>query len=118
MDLKWTHIDTANLPGISPKMEKLCDLGRIIDPAKRAKFSSDDNPALHIPQDQTTFSFDVEVIPSTLNHIIGPGQYCLKIIVGAANSNPVERTLKINLSGKWYSDEQAMFTNGILISPL
>lgn len=118
MNLVWSNIRKAYLPAISPKMEKLCDLGHIIDPEKRKMDFEDNNPNLNVSPSETTFSFDVELISSTLGHVIEPGRYRLKLITGAANSKPIEKTLEINLTGKWYDDERKMLAEGISIAIL
>ena len=118
MNLVWSNIGQAYLPAISPKMEKLCDLGHIIDPDKRKMVFEDNNPNLNVSPGETTFSFDVELISSTLGHVIEPGRYRLKLITGAANSQPIEKTLEINLTGKWYDDERKMLAEGISIGIL
>ncbi|MEJ2600262.1 MAG: hypothetical protein P8Z00_18145 [Anaerolineales bacterium] len=118
MNLVWSHTSKAYLPAISPKMEKLCDLGHIIDPDKREVAFEDNNPNLTVPPNETTFSFEVETLSSTLGHVIEPGRYRLKLITGAANSKPIEKTLEINLTGKWYDDERKMLAEGISITIL
>jgi hypothetical protein len=118
MNLVWSNINKTYLPAISPKMEKLCDLGHIIDPDKRKMVFEDNNPNLNVSPSETTFSFDVEVISSTLGHTIEPGRYRLKLITGAANSKPIEKTLEINLTGKWFDDERKMLAEGISITIL
>lgn len=118
MNLIWSNIGKAYLPAISPKMEKLCDLGHIIDPDKRKMVFEDNNPDLNASPSETTFSFDVELISSTLGHVIEPGRYRLKLITGAANSKPIEKTLEINLTGKWFDDERKMLAEGISIAIL
>jgi hypothetical protein len=118
MNLIWSNIGQAYLPAISPKMEKLCDLGHIIDPDKRKMVFEDNNPNLNVSPSETTFSFDVEVISDTRGHVIEPGRYRLKLITGAANSQPIEKTLEINLTGKWYDDERKMLAEGISIAIL
>ncbi len=118
MNLVWSNIGTTYLPAISPKMEKLCDLGHIIDPDKRKMVFDDNNPNLNVSSSETTFSFDVEVKSYTLGHVIEPGRYRLKLITGAANSKPIEKILEINLTGKWFDDERKMLAEGISIAIL
>jgi hypothetical protein len=116
MNLVWSNLGKAYLPAISPKMEKLCDLGHIIEPDKRTMVFEDHNPNLEVPPNETTFSFEVEVISSTLGHVIEPGRYRLKLIIGAANSKPIQKTVEVNLTGKWYDDERRMLAEGISIA--
>ncbi|MGH7146515.1 MAG: hypothetical protein ACREIJ_01250 [Nitrospiraceae bacterium] len=46
------------------------------------------------------------------------GSYQLILQIAAANSRPVEKRLQIDLTGKWFPDEQAMFKDGIEITEL
>jgi hypothetical protein len=116
MNLVWSNIGQSYLPAISPKMEKLCDLGHIIDPDKRKLISEENSPDPNGSAEETTFNFDVELISSPHGHVIEPGRYRLKFIIGAANSKPIEKTLEINLTGKWFDDERKMLAEGISIA--
>jgi len=113
MNLVWSHIRKPFFDAISPGMEKLCDLGHIVDPSKRAQFGTEDNPNLDVPLNGTVFSFDLEVTPFTLSHLIPPGKYRLILLIGAANCRPVRKTLEITLTGKWFEDEARMLGEGI-----
>jgi len=113
MNLLWSHIREPFIPAISPEMEKLCDLGHIVDPAKRERFVSDHNPNLNVANDKTTMSLDVEVPSFAMGHVIAPGKYRLHLLIGAANSKPVKKTLEISLTGVWHSDEHTMLGEGI-----
>ena len=113
MNLVWSHIRKPFLDAISPGMEKLCDLGHIIDPSKRTQFRVEDNPKLNVPPNDTVFSFDLEVVPLTLSHLIPLGKYRLVIKIGAGNIKPLRKTLQINLTGKWFEDEAKMLDESI-----
>jgi hypothetical protein len=125
MDLTWTH--SLGKPGsrthrdISPKMGKHCDLGYILKPAGRQTAVDQGFTALtlpDVPDDQTVLALTTEKKPSTLGHLIGPGEYRLKIEVAAANQKPVPKNFKIVLSGAWYDDETKMLSEGIRIEEL
>jgi hypothetical protein len=101
MNFVWAHIKRPFFDAISPGMEKHCDLGHVIEPANRAMFEGEDNPQLGIPADKTIFSFDLEVKPFTMSHLIPQGKYHLALQIAAANTEPVKKTLEITLTGNW-----------------
>jgi hypothetical protein len=112
MNLKWSHSQIKPeifAEGISPSMGKHCDLGHILDPELRNKMQQ----SVDADEDETLFELDLEVAPNTLSHILRPGLYRLELKIAAANAKPISRTLEINLTGKWYGDENRMFSDGI-----
>jgi len=115
MNLVWSHVRTAYLPSLSPGMEKLLDLGHIIDPARRAAFPSEENLALNVPPGQPTLALDTEVISTTPGHILAPGVYFLKLVLGASNSKPLVKSLRIRLIGTWHPDTYIMFGGCVLV---
>lgn len=118
INLLWTHIKKPYRDAISPGMEKHCDLGHIIDPSNRSSIASEDNTALGVSYTETLFSFDVEVLSYTKSYLIKPGYYQLKLIIAASNSKPIPKTLGINHTGKWFTDEKRMLSEGIGITVL
>ncbi len=121
MNLRWAHAQQgARGPeifaeGISPKMGKHCDLGHVIDP----KFRKDlgyDLPTL--AADDTVLALDLEVQPNTLSHLVEPGVYRLELRVAAGNCLPVNHTLEITITGKWFSDQAKMFSDGLGITAI
>jgi hypothetical protein len=114
MNLLWTHIRKPYFNVISPDMEKLFDLGHIIDPSQRERFGEMENdPNSEVTSGETIFSFDFEVKKTGMVHLIPKGKYHLKLQVGAANSKPKTKTLEINFSGKWSYSERQMLSEGI-----
>ena len=115
MNLTWTHSKKlAVFPGISREMYRYCDLGKIIRPSDRAKIprqENEDNPNFD-PQ-KTIFSFELEVKPNSLPHLIEAGLYRLLLLIGCANAKPRKATLEIDFSGNWYDDESKMFADGV-----
>jgi len=83
MSLSWSHVQRPLLDGISPEMEKHCDLGHIIKPDLRSKFALEDHTQLGVTSSKTIFSFDLEVKPFTMSHLIPPGKYRLVLLVGS-----------------------------------
>jgi hypothetical protein len=117
MNLVWSHVVKPFFPAISRNMEKHCDLGHIIEPAKRVDFG-EDSPQLAIPATRTFFCLETEVKPFHMGHLLPPGQYHLKLVIAAANAKPIEKTLEINHTGDWYDDEARMLSDGIGIRML
>jgi len=117
MNLLWSHINEPFL-GISPGMEKLFNLGHILEPAERVSFGNEDDPRLGFRADQTIFSFDVERPSYTMSHLIPPGTYRVVLLVGAANASPIRRVVEIVLTGDWYDEEERMLGEGIGIRML
>jgi len=93
-------------------MEKHCDIGHIIDPTQRANLPMEDDPSIGVPG-QTLLSFNFTVRPFTMSHLIPPGKYRLSLLIGASNTKPVKKTIEINVTGDWYSDEAEMLRDGI-----
>lgn len=118
MDLNWSYIDKPIMPAISRGMEKLCNLGSIIDPARRHRFPDHYNPDLSVDPATTTLSLDTQVKPNTKSHVLPPGTYRLKFLIGATQVQPIEKTLEITFSGEWHDDEKKMLAQGIGIKML
>jgi len=116
MNLRWSHSQQRPegpeifAEGISPGMGKHCDLGHILHPDLRRK-TQQTLPG--VPDEQTILELDLEVAPSTLSHLIRPGEYRLELKVAAANARPVTKVLEINLTGEWFDEESKMFAEGI-----
>jgi hypothetical protein len=120
MNLKWSHIDQPVMPIIHRGMDKLCDLGHIIDPSWRNNFPLDE-PNEDLIRDpslvsKTTLSLDLEVIPLTFSHIILPGTYKLKIMIGSTESKPITKYIKIINIGTWHENELLFLGSCIILS--
>jgi hypothetical protein len=114
MNLKWSHVSAVLYPIIAPEMGKHCDLGHIVDPARRAEPEiREENPTLKLNDQQTSLAFNVIVQPNDKGFIVGPGTYQLKVLIGAENARPVERTIEIFMSGMWYADETRMLRDEV-----
>ena len=115
MNLRWSHSQLSPLgpeiftEGISPKMGKHCDLGHIIDPSKRVAFGID---LPNVGASKTILELDLEVAPNTLTHLVPPGVYRLEMQLAAANAEPATKTIEINHTGDWNSEETRMFSDG------
>jgi hypothetical protein len=115
MNLRWAHqqnplVAEIFAEGISPKMGKHCDLGKILDPSKGKKYGID---IPSVEPDKTIFELTLEVSPNTKSNLLAPGAYRLELRLAAANAKPVTKTIEINHTGIWYADETKMFSDGI-----
>jgi hypothetical protein len=117
MNLQWDNHPYIFMPMISPGMYKYCKLAHIIDPSHRGSFSKL-GEAGHRPtvsSDETVLSFDTLHKTYALSHLQPPGLYRLTVLIAASNAKLVERTLEINLTGKWFDDESEMLEKGIRV---
>lgn len=105
MNLKWAHSSDPDnpeifAPGISLGFGKHCDLCSISDPA---------NPTDHEGYvGQCVGALQLEVAPNTNSHRLPPGDYIVKLNVGASNAAPVTAHVQINIKGSWSPDQTAM----------
>jgi hypothetical protein len=112
MNLKWANLGIIYFPAIAPKMGKHCDVGHIVDPARR-HLAHEDAPRLALTDQQTSLAFALMVAPNHKGHIVGPGEYQLDILVAAENARPIRRTVAISLRGTWDADETRMLRDGV-----
>jgi hypothetical protein len=112
MNLKWAHLNSLYFPSIAPKMGKHCNIGHIVDPARR-HLLPEEVPRLNLTDQQTTLAFEVVVIPNHKGHIVGPGKYRLEVLIAAENARPVCKTIEISLQGAWYPDQAQMLRDGV-----
>jgi hypothetical protein len=117
LNLLWANFrePTMFLDHLSPHVPKHCDVAHIIDPAARTSIPGEDNPALGLISQQTALSLDLVVKPNTFSYLLPPGTYRLKLVLGAANAQPVTRWVEIVHSGQWFSNEQQMLSTGLQI---
>jgi hypothetical protein len=116
MNLKWANIDEAVLPVLHPHHTyRHCNVAHIIKPEHRSRFSvqAEDKQFPDVPPEKTILSFDTSVKAHTMSHLAPPGKYHLVVVLSAANAEPVEKTLEINLTGDWYDSEPKMFESGV-----
>ncbi len=112
MNLKWAHLNTVYFPSIVPGTGKHCNIGHIVDPARR-HLLHEEPPSISLTSEQTSLAFEVVVAPNHKGHIVGPGTYCLEILIAAENARPLCKAIEILLQGKWYSDASQMFRDGV-----
>ena len=115
MNLQWAHQQNPLLAevfaeGISPKMGKHCDLGKILDPIEGKRHG------INLPSVEpmnTIFELTVEVPLNNRSNFLAPGIYKLELKLAAANVKPVTKMIEINHTGTWYSNEREMLSQGI-----
>ncbi|HJT70076.1 MAG TPA: hypothetical protein VJ731_07750 [Terriglobales bacterium] len=115
MNLIWSNFGGAMYARIVPGMGKHCDVGHIVDPARR-QVVAEDSPRLGLASSQTSLAFDLVARPNNRTHIVGPGNYELDIQIAAENVPPAKRTLTLSVVGPWYADEMRMLREGVGIS--
>jgi hypothetical protein len=111
MNLNWANCGTIYFPHIAPKMGKHCDIGHIVDSARR-HLLGEDAPRLALTDQVASLAFDLMVAPNHKGHIVGPGEYQLDILVAAENARPIRRTVAVSLHGTWDADETRMLRDG------
>lgn len=103
INLKWTHIDTPILDGISPDMSALCDIVALCDPA---------NPhwprPANTPPNTTVGKLQLEVELPPEFHSLRHGSWKLILRIGAANAKPIEKTLLFSHTGEWRESDDDM----------
>jgi hypothetical protein len=115
MNLRWSNSRDPNNPeifarGISRHFGKHCDLCSISDPA---------NPTDHDGYiGQCVGTLQLEVVPGGDRNRLPPGDYVVKIRVGAANADPVTVHVQINIKGPWSPDRETMFRNHVGVQVL
>jgi hypothetical protein len=111
MNLTWSHTGRVFRDAISPQTAKDCDVAHIVKPSQRHQFPGEDDP--HFEHGKAILYFYTEVRPTNLSYLCPPGDYRLHITLAAANAPPVRQILTINVTGRWYDDENDMFKDGV-----
>lgn len=112
MNLLWANIERVYID-IAPGSKKRLDVGHIADPDKRARLAED---ASNLQAGRTALVFALMVQPNNKGHIVGPGEYQVKLEVAAHNAKASRHTLTITVPGPWYADEAQMLRDGVGIS--
>lgn len=112
LNLCWSHSEDhpeVFAEGISPHMGKHCGLGRIMDPDKRADFADLEGFA----NEKCVFELAVEFPSATRSHLLQPGVYRLELKIAAGNLAPIDKTVELTVTDKWFDEEEVMFRDGI-----
>ena len=110
MNLRWSYGNYERpdiyIDGISPKMERLCDLAAISDPAA---------PSLHPLSDTTTrLSLRLEILPHNTEWL-RLGRYKFRVQVVGSNCDPTVYWIDLHLTGLWDNDPNTMMSHGIVL---
>jgi hypothetical protein len=90
-------------------MGKHCDLGRIMDPEKRADFAGIEDFA----KGKCLFELAVEFPSATTSHLLQAGVYRLELKIAAGNVAPIDKTVELTVTDQWFDEEELMFRDGI-----
>jgi hypothetical protein len=117
LNLVWSNFKEPLilLDHLSPHVPKHCDVAHIVDPRARASMPDEDNPVLGLSPQQTALSLELVVKPNSGSHLLPPGTYRLKLVLGVANAATVTRWVEIVHTGQWFSSEQQMLNTGLQI---
>jgi len=120
MNLEWSNFEKPPilLDHLSPHMPKHCGLAHIVDPKNRTSMPREDNPSANLKPKQTALSLELVVKPNSGSHLLPPGTYRLKLVLGAANAITVTTWVEIVLNGQWFDDENEMLSKGLIVQHL
>lgn len=103
MNLLWSYRGSATLPTLLPKMPPIyCDFVHIEEPKPGSSLPG--------PQDASLI-LDVEFPSNTGGHVLGAGTYLTRIILAGANCKPRYYTLELTFPGRWFAEEERMFSD-------
>jgi hypothetical protein len=110
MNLKWAHVGTTTRSVLLPKVPPVfCDMAHIADPTTRI-FTGEDLQG--VPRDQTVLGLDLEVKSFSRGHLLEPGTYLFQLTLAASNHSPRNYKLEVFFPGKWFDDQNKMFSEG------
>lgn len=111
MNLCWSNASgKVTRPVLLPDMPPVyCDMAHVCEPKNRA-ISGENLPG--VPTSDAVLGLDLEVKPYSLGHLLEPGTYHLRLILAASNCRPRPYTLEVVFPGRWFEDEEQMFSIG------
>ena len=115
-NLLWSNIDQSIYPKIPPKSERHSCCFHIVDPTKRIdpSLTYEDKVFSDISQEKTIMHIDTAFKSNRKDYLQPFGEYLLKIIISAGNSSSaVRKSVFINITGDWYSNEDQMLSDGV-----
>lgn len=113
-NLTWPYHDNSHvLNSLPPDTERHIQIGHIIDPRQRRGLPVEDDPVRNLQLDQTLFCLGFFVKSNTLEYLLNPGQYQLRIQVSSTNAKPKRFTFNLNHTGRWFDDEKKMYSEGL-----
>jgi len=122
MNLTWSH--SGGVPkDLSPGMSKFIDLGCILDPAALKR----QPPSLRhqyqkwntlADKTKTIFTFELEVKPNHLGHIVEAGRYRIRLLTSGGNFDPFETQIEMKFTGEWFGQEENMYGQGFELTKM
>lgn len=116
--LLWRLTGLAYEPNINPETFEYCNLGYIVDPAKRPFIKGEDNPNERADSKETVFHIQLSAPSRNYPHLIRPGTYKLGIEASCSNGKKKRAEYELELKGGWFEDEERMLKDGIRINPI
>lgn len=113
--LAWSGAEGERvLEVLNPEMPKYCYLGRVFwrNGLPTSWCSGIADPAEDYLGTVTLIDFPAPV-GSGQRQRFGPGNYLLTVRIGAANAKPIEKVLKINITGRWTQNVTDVLEFGI-----
>lgn len=107
--LTWSGLEVRMLDVLNPKMPKYCCLCRVFwkENLPQSFYSGVDEPAESHLGSRTLL--DLPPPPgSGHTQLFGPGNYRLTVRIGAANAQPIEKIVRIDVTGRWPGEEFAI----------
>jgi hypothetical protein len=111
MNLVWSNTDNdIYLKRLSPNQGRYCDVASTYEPVGFERT----RPAVkHVTKGKTSLTFRLRIHPNHNGHIVGPGQYKLRISVAAENCEPQLWDVFIDLKGDWVQDAEVMLKDHV-----
>lgn len=119
-DMRWSNGPPAPEPpmtvldGISRKMSAFCDIVSLCNPANPYQRRPTGMPAYPAPL--TVGQLQLEFDLADEWHLLAPGTYRLTLRIGAANVEPIDRTIEFAHDGRWTPEELAMRRDYLAVS--
>jgi len=114
--LVWTHINQPILNDLISGATRNIDLGYIMDPEVRYKYTFENNPVLPNSMSEIFFNVSISVRPFIGYNIIDSGEYKFSLIIGAKNCKPVKDQIILKFTNDWKDDEAKMLNETVKIS--
>jgi hypothetical protein len=110
MRLKWAHTGETTRPILLPKMPPVfCDMAHAADPSTR-QITGEDLPWVNAGE--AVLGLDLEVKAFSKGYLLEPGTYQFHLTLAASNHAPHEYTLEVVFPGKWFVEQEKMFSEG------
>lgn len=113
-NLVWSHHGSHVLPQLPVGAERHITLGHVVDPPHRRQMGQwEDDPDRGIQAEETLFYLETFVRSNTLEYLLDPGEYQIRLQIAAANADPKTFAFHLNHTGKWFREEEQMYSQGL-----